>query len=300
MKKQTRVFYLCLIAFAWLGLTLGNATVTQQVNAVPSKALAVPATLAVKEGCSAGIGNIKIQRASGGNNFVVSWDAPSPCLNEFEVSLTVIKLSGAERTDTKKLNSRTLVAAFSFAGDGDLNPIKSARATVKGTGVLAAKIELTKSLGIGPGVGSSAPTPVPTFRLFGRIRNPQGSPLFGVKLTFDLVGVGPLRQAPAPVETNNQGRWQQDGFPVGAKVRIAASKRFFVFEPESRVVSEGGEEVQFVGRPADAVSAPAPTFSVIGFAKLNNLSQATQTGLGGAQAQNGFVRKRGRLRSSHF
>ena len=67
MKKQMSWFYLCLIALAWLGLHLGNATELAAVSAAP-------AAVAANEGCSAGIGNITIQRTSGGNNFVVSWE----------------------------------------------------------------------------------------------------------------------------------------------------------------------------------------------------------------------------------
>ncbi len=277
MKKQTSWFYLCLVALVWLGLHLGNA------SDMAAAVSAAPATVMAAEGCSAGIGNITIQRSSGGNNFVVSWEAPSPCLNGFEVSLTVIKLSGAERTDTKKINSRTLIATFSFAGDGDLNPIKKARATVKGTGLMAAKGTLTKSLAIGSGTGSSAPTPVPTFFLRGQILNTQtGTPLVGVKLEFDIVDV--LFGRPA-VETNSQGRWVQEGFPVGKQVRITASKRFFVIEPATRTVSEGGV-VQFSGRPNEigGTSPPpaAATFSATGQAKVDDLAQGTQIPLGGA------------------
>ncbi|MEP7271566.1 MAG: hypothetical protein ABI882_08665, partial [Acidobacteriota bacterium] len=195
----------------------------------------------------------------------------------------------SQRDDKKTFPGNTRAAFFKLAGKRDNNLTKTAKAVVTTTGVLAAKGGKVQSLAIGGGVGSSGqalatPTPAPTFALQGTVTNSQnGSPVAGVRITLDVVGTP---RGTTSIDTNNQGRWQQGGFPIGSKVRVTASKRFFVIDPAERVVAEEAGLVQFTARPNEIGIAPTPTppqaFTAGGKAVVNSISQGTQTPLPGA------------------
>ncbi len=290
MKTQQIFFLICVGLVAWLGFSHGRMT-NESVMAASVAATGV-AVAAAAEGCPISVQAISIERVEIGTvseTFLVKWATPSVCVTSFRVTLNIRRADGSTRDETQNFAGSARQGLFKLLGKRDDKLTTRATATVNASGLLAAKATQSKALNIvtgapvGPGTGSNNPTPVPTFSLRGQILNSQtGGPLAGVTLEFETVG-SPLRKS--SVETNNQGRWTQDGFLVGKQVRITASKRFFVIEPATRTASEGGV-VQFSGRPNE-IGAPAPTpaaatFSAGGQAKVDNLSQGTQTPLPGA------------------
>ncbi|MGE0128891.1 MAG: hypothetical protein AB7U82_12495 [Blastocatellales bacterium] len=301
MTRQNRLFWFGLLALSAVGFGWGYTRPTQPALAAPGHANAnhVGAHAAFEEGCRPEASITGIERIEIGaitETFRVRWSTSSPCANSFEVSLLVTRADGSQRSDKRKFEGGIRSAEFRLAGKRDNNLTKIAKAVVNATGVLAAKGSLTQSLAIGPGVGSGgpgggsgggqapAPPPIPTFKIQGKVINAQkGTPLEGVKLTFDVVGSG---RGTSSTESNSQGRWRQDGFPVGKKVRVTATKRFFIIEPAEQLVSEGAGIVQFIGRPNDVGAKPVPTpsqtFTAGGRAVVNSLSQGAQTPLPGA------------------
>ncbi len=277
MNTRQIFFLICVGLVAWLGFSHGWMT-RDAVVAAPIAA----------EGCAANVQVNSIERLEIGTvseTFLVKWATTSGCVQSFNVTLTIRRSDGSTRDETQKFEGSVRQGLFKLLGKRDDKLTTQATATVRASGILAAKATDAKALNtataapLGNGTGSNNPKPAPTFRLSGQVRNKkEGNQIQGATITFELLNNNE-RKAPQPVETNAQGRWTQDGFPVGTKVRVTAVKRFLVTEPVAQVVTQTGA-VDFVMFSPDSNKPAALTFSVKGIAQLN--SQKGQTPVAGA------------------
>lgn len=280
------------LTFSEVRRIAGGAANPNGPETVIANRAAAPA--AVAESCRPQASITSIERVDIGTiteSFLVRWDTTSPCVTSFEVSLTVTRADGSQRSDKRKFDRGARSAVFKLAGKRDDNLTKAAKAVVTATGVLAAKGSLVQNLGIAPGVGSGGaqakaptPAPIPTFKIQGKVINAQnGTPLTGAEIFFDVVGGGGRVSS---TKSDSLGRWEQGGFPIGKKARVTAFKPFFIIEPAELLVDENTGIAQFTARPSNngSKSAPTPaqTFTAGGRAVVNSLSQGTQTPLPGA------------------
>jgi Viral BACON domain len=83
------------------------------------------------------------------------------------------------------------------------------------------------------------------FTVFGNVITSKGSSLAKVTLTFAVVsGAGP---APASVQTDSNGGWQQTGFRSGTTYSVTPSRWPYKFTPSSRTFTDGSTALNFVG-----------------------------------------------------
>ncbi len=93
------------------------------------------------------------------------------------------------------------------------------------------------------------------FSVSGRVINPAGGAIAGATITFTLVtGSGDV---PAPVQSDNDGNWGQNGFRTGSVYRITPSRAGLDFIPPSFDVRGTITDVKFIGAPGTA--PPPPT-----------------------------------------
>jgi hypothetical protein len=293
MKTRQILFSICVGLVAWLGFSHGRMTHDTVVAASPRAASVAPPVVALAEGCVANVQVSNIERVEIGSvseTFLVKWTTTSVCVQSFNVTLAIKRSDGSTRDETQKFDSNIRQGLFKLLGKRDDKLTTQATATVKASGTLAAKTNESKVLNVvttatqGGAVGSNPtpkPTVAPTFRLSGQVRlKKEGTPVEGATISFELLNNNE-RKAPQPVETNAQGRWTQDQFPLGTKVRVTAFKTFLVTEPAAREATQT-TTVDFVMALPDG-NKPAPaaaTFSVKGTAKLD--SPQGQTPLAGA------------------
>jgi hypothetical protein len=252
---------------AALGLSLGDvmsAGAVEEAIAEPR-----PVGAAAAEGCTPEVTITNVERVEIGTlseTFLVRWSTEAVCINEFDVKVEATRQDGSRKTDSKTVGKNDRTALVKVFGSRQDNLSKRVSVLVIGKGVLAGKGTLTSGT---TAVATQQPAvaTVPTFTLGGVVRDGQGNPIPGVRISFSPAPggknlsptPGKSQNTPAPVQTDGRGVYQQSGFPAGQPFKVTPTKPGFTFNPPSTVIEVKSDRERF-----DFTGIQSQVFSVSG------------------------------------